>query len=41
MIQSVGFNTVGHEKLVCKVKSLYELKQSPRQWYKRFHKFMH
>jgi hypothetical protein len=35
MEQPEGFNQPGQEHLVCKLKkSLYELKQSPRQWYK-------
>lgn len=41
MEQPEGFITPGKENLVCKLKkSLYGLKQSPRQWYKRFDTFM-
>ena len=36
-----GFNVKGKEELVCKSKkSLYRLKQTPRQWYKNFDSFI-
>ena len=41
MEQPEGFKKPGTENLVCKLKkSLYGLKQSPRQWYKRFDSYM-
>jgi ATP-binding cassette subfamily B (MDR/TAP) protein 1 len=41
MDQPKGFIVPGKEDTICKLRrSLYGLKQSPRQWYKMFDSFM-
>ena len=41
MVQPKGFKKPGTKNLVCRLKkSLYGLKQSLRQWYKRFDSYM-
>ena len=41
MQQLKGFLVKGKEKLICRLtKSLYSLKQTPRQWYKKFDGFL-
>ena len=41
MEQPEGFKKPGTENLVCKLKkTLYGLKQSPKQWYKRIDSYM-
>ena len=41
MLQPQGFEVRGKEKMIYKLqKSLYDLKQAPRQWYKKFNSFI-
>ncbi|KAH9689319.1 hypothetical protein KPL70_015447 [Citrus sinensis] len=41
MLQPEGFVEIGKENLVCRLnKYLYDLKQAPRCWYKRFDSFI-